>query len=74
MRAKGYTADKVCWMLGHADDTMVKQVYAHNDEKLITKELNKTREKIEREDKTKTDALQSLFAYDRLKEIRKNER
>ena len=69
MRAKGYTADKVCWMLGHADDTMVKQVYAHNDEKLITKELNKTREKIEREDKTKTDALQSLFAYDRLKEL-----
>ena len=69
MRAKGYTADKVCWMLGHTDDTMVKQVYAHNDEKLITKELNKTREKIEREDKTKTDALQSLFAYDRLKEL-----
>lgn len=69
MRAKGYGADKVCWMLGHADDTMVKQVYAHNDEKLITKELNKTREKIEREDKTKTDALQSLFAYDRLKEL-----
>lgn len=69
MRAKGYTADKVCWMLGHADDTMVKQVYAHNDEKLITKELNKTREKIEREDKTKADALQSLFAYDRLKEL-----
>ena len=69
MRAKGYTADKVCWMLGHADDTMVKQVYAHNDEKLITKELNKTREKIEREDKTKTDALQSLFAYDSFKEL-----
>ena len=36
---------------------------------MITKELNKTREKIEREDKTKTDALQSLFAYDRLKEL-----
>lgn len=69
MRAKGYTADKVCWMLGHTDDTMVKQVYAHNDEKLITKELNKTREKIEREDKTKTDTLQSLFAYDSLKEL-----
>ena len=69
MRAKGYPADKVCWLLGHVDDTMVKQVYAHNDEKLITKELNKTREKIEREDKTKTDALQSSFAYDRLKEL-----
>ena len=69
MRDKGFEADEVCIMLGHADDTMVKQVYAHNDEKLITKELNKTREKIEREDKTKADALQSLFAYDRLKEL-----
>ena len=69
MRDKGYPADKVCWLLGHADDTMVKQVYAHNDEKLITKQLNETRKTIEREDKTKTDALQSLFAYDRLKEL-----
>lgn len=69
MRNKGYTADKVCYFLGHADDTMVKQVYAHNDEKLIIEELNDTRKNIEREDKTKTDALQSLFAYDRLKEL-----
>lgn len=69
MRDKGYAADKVCWMLGHVDDTMVKQVYAHNDDKLITKQLNKTRKTIEGKDKTKTDALQSLFAYDRLKEL-----
>ena len=48
---------------------MVKQVYAHNDEKLIIEELNDTRKNIEREDKTKTDALQSSFAYDRLKEL-----
>ena len=34
MRAKGYGADKVCWLLGHVDDTMVKSVYAHNDDKL----------------------------------------
>ncbi len=68
-RNKGYTADKVCYFLGHADDTMVKQVYAHNDEKLIIEELNDTRKNIEREDKTKTDALQSSFAYDRLKEL-----
>lgn len=69
MRYKGYPADKVCWFLGHADDTMVKQVYAHNDEKLIIKQLNETRKTIEREDKTKEDTLQSLFAYDRLKEL-----
>ena len=69
MRAKGYGADKVCWMLGHADDTMVKQVYAHNDNKLISKQLTETRKTIEGEDKTKADALQSLFAYDSLKEL-----
>lgn len=69
MRAKGYPADKVCWLLGHADDTMVKQVYAHNDEKLIIEELNDTRKNIEGENKTKADTLQSLFAYDRLKEL-----
>lgn len=69
MRNKGYTADKVCYFLGHADDTMVKQVYAHNDEKLIIEELNDTRKNIEGENKTKADTLQSLFAYDRLKEL-----
>lgn len=69
MRAKGYPADKVCWLLGHVDDTMVKAVYAHNDNKLISKQLNETRKTIEGEDKTKTDALQSSFAYDRLKEL-----
>ena len=69
MRGKGYPADKVCWLLGHVDDTMVKQVYAHNDNKLISKQLNETRKIIEREDKTKEDTLQSLFAYDRLKEL-----
>lgn len=69
MRNKGYTADKVCYFLGHADDTMVKQVYAHNDEKLIIEELNDTRKNIEGENKTKADTLQSLFVYDRLKEL-----
>ena len=69
MRAKGYPADKVCIMLGHADDTMVNQVYGHNDNKLISKQLTETRKTIEGEDKTKADALQSLFAYDSLKEL-----
>ena len=69
MRAKGYPADKVCWLLGHVDDTMVKAVYAHNDNKLISKQLTETRKTIEGEDKTKADALQSLFAYDSLKEL-----
>lgn len=69
MRGKGYPADKVCWLLGHVDDTMVKAVYAHNDNKLISKQLTETRKTIEGEDKTKADALQSLFAYDSLKEL-----
>ena len=69
MRDKGYPADKVCWLLGHVDDTMVKAVYAHNDNKLISKQLTETRKTIEGEDKTKADALQSLFAYDSLKEL-----
>ena len=73
MRAKGYGADKVCWLLGHVDDTMVKSVYAHNDDKLKKEILKDTRKRVEgkdeTKDKTKTDALQSSFAYDRLKEL-----
>lgn len=76
MRAKGYGADEVCIMLGHADDTMVKQVYAHNDDNIKTKKLAKAIKRVESKDEitsnvklTKTDALQSLFAYDRLKEL-----
>lgn len=76
MRAKGYGADEVCIMLGHADDTMVKQVYAHNDDNIKTKKLAKAIKRVESKDEitsnvklTKTDALQSSFAYDRLKEL-----
>ena len=76
MRDKGFEADEVCIMLGHADDTMVKQVYAHNDDNIKTKKLAKTIKRVESKDEitsnvklTKTDALQSLFAYDKLKEL-----
>ena len=76
MRDKGFEADEVCIMLGHADDTMVKQVYAHNDDNIKTKKLAKAIKRVESKDEitsnvklTKTDALQSLFAYDRLKEL-----
>ena len=76
MRDKGYAADKVCIMLGHADDTMVNQVYGHNDDNIKTKQLAKEIKRVEGKDEitsnvklTKTDALQSLFAYDRLKEL-----
>lgn len=41
MRDKGFEADEVCIMLGHADDTMVKQVYAHNDDNIKNKEISK---------------------------------
>ncbi|WP_278571172.1 tyrosine-type recombinase/integrase [Prevotella melaninogenica] len=76
MRDKGFEADEVCIMLGHADDTMVKQVYAHNDDNIKTKKLAKAIKRVESKDEitsnvklTKTDALQSLFAYDKLKEL-----
>lgn len=76
MRNKGFEADEVCIMLGHADDTMVKQVYAHNDDNIKTKKLAKAIKRVESKDEitsnvklTKTDALQSLFAYDKLKEL-----
>ena len=76
MRDKGFEADEVCIMLGHADDTMVKQVYAHNDDNIKTKKLTQAIKRVEGKDETKdnikqskTDALQSLFAYDRLKEL-----
>ena len=76
MRDKGFEADEVCIMLGHADDTMVKQVYAHNDDNIKTKKLAKAIKRVEGKDEitsnvklTKADTLQSLFAYDRLKEL-----
>ena len=76
MRDKGYKSDDVCIMLGHADDTMVNQVYGHNDDNIKTKKLAKAIKRVEGKDEitsnvklTKTDALQSLFAYDRLKEL-----
>lgn len=76
MRAKGYKSDDVCIMLGHADDTMVNQVYGHNDENIKTKKLAKAIKRVEGKDEitsnekqSKTDALQSLFAYDSLKEL-----
>ena len=76
MRDKGYKSDFVCIMLGHADDTMVNQVYGHKDDNIKTKQLAKEIKRVEGKDEitsnvklTKTDALQSLFAYDSLKEL-----
>ena len=76
MRAKGYKSDDVCIMLGHANNIMVNQVYGHNDDNIKTKKLAKAIKRVEGKDEitsnvklTKTDALQSLFAYDRLKEL-----
>lgn len=76
MRDKGYKSDFVCIMLGHVDDTMVNQVYGHNDDNIKTKQLAKEIKRVEGKDETKdnikqfkTDALQSSFAYDRLKEL-----
>ncbi|MFB9896444.1 tyrosine-type recombinase/integrase [Hallella seregens] len=68
MREKGYDADVVCIMLGHADDTMVKEVYAHNDDTLKTAKLKRAMAKVEGEKSSKS-ALQLLFAYDKLKEL-----
>lgn len=76
MRDKGFEADEVCIMLGQADDTMVNQVYGHNDGNIKTKKLAKAIKRVEGKDEitsnekqSKADALQSLFAYDRLKEL-----
>lgn len=74
MRAKGYKADEVCLMLGHSDDTMVNQVYAHNDEIIKTKKLKDAINRVEGKiisnvKQSKTNALQELFAYDKLKEL-----
>lgn len=71
MRNKGYEADEVCLMLGHADDTMVKEVYAHNDDKIKTNKLEKAIKRVEQKSniKEKSSILQALFAYDSLKQL-----
>lgn len=71
MRNKGYEADEVCLMLGHADDTMVKEVYAHNDDKIKTNKLEKAIKRVEQKSNIKEESsiLQALFAYDSLKQL-----
>ena len=58
-------------MLGHADDTMVKEVYAHNDDKIKTNKLEKAIKRVEQKSniKEKSSILQALFAYDSLKQL-----
>ena len=73
MRDKGFEANEVCLMLGHADETMVNEVYAHNDENLKTSKLEKAINRVEGKTKdivkSKINVLQGLFAYDKLKDL-----
>lgn len=45
MLKKGFAPDRLCWMTGHRDDTMIKQIYSHltsNDKaKALAEEVEK---------------------------------
>ena len=45
MLKKGFAPDRLCWMTGHRDDTMIKQIYSHltsNDKvKALAEEMGK---------------------------------
>jgi len=45
MLKKGFAPDRLCWMTGHRDDTMIKQIYSHltsNDKaKALAEEIEK---------------------------------
>ena len=53
MRDKGYEADEVSMMLGHADATMVNEIYAHNDDKIKTNKLEIAIKRVEQKSNIK---------------------
>lgn len=71
MLRKSFAPDKLCWLTGHSDDTMIKQVYSHLTSNDKAKALAEETGKMEDYNmvNTKRAALQYLFAYDQLKEL-----
>ncbi len=76
MKKAGYTADEICDMTGHSDDTMIRTVYGHyGDEDKIGK-LKKAKARVEGHDesvisnqKRKTNVVDLVFGYEKLMQL-----
>lgn len=64
----GMSPDKLCYLTGHTDDTMIKQIYTHLSSldkiKILNEELGIKAENKENE-------IDIIFAYNKLKELEK---
>ena len=64
MLKRGFAPDRLCWMTGHRDDTMIKQIYSHlssNDKaKALAEEMEKVGEPMPVTNSRK-DVLDRLF-------------
>lgn len=68
---EGVNPDKLCYLTGHTDDTMIREIYTHltaqNKIKILNEELGLTTEKKEK----KENEIDIIFAYNKLKELEK---
>lgn len=70
---EGYSPDKLCYLTGHIDDTMIKQIYTQLTGKdkvnILIEENSKINKKSPKDNKDVNALLQELFAYDDLKSL-----
>ena len=68
---EGVSPDKLCYLTGHTDDTMIREIYTHltaqNKIKILNEELGLNTEKKEK----KENEIDIIFAYNKLKELEK---
>ena len=77
MLKRGFAPDKLCWMTGHRDDKMIKQIYSHltsNDKaKALAEEMGKVGEPIPIVNSHK-DVLDRLFLRSAITKLSKQEK
>ena len=77
MLKKGFAPDRLCWMTGHRDDTMIKQIYSHltsNDKvKALAEEMGKVGDSMPILNSHK-DILDKLFLRSAIIKLNKQEK
>lgn len=77
MLKRGFAPDRLCWMTGHRDDTMIKQIYSHltsNDKaKALAEEMEKVGEPMPVTNSRK-DVLDRLFLRSAIIKLSKQEK
>ena len=77
MLKRGFAPDRLCWMTGHRDDTMIKQIYSHltsNDKaKALAEEMGKVGDSMPIVNSHK-DVLDRLFSRSAIIKLSKQEK